>query len=54
MQEDIATVIEAFGENEHAHKIFWAVFVAVAGMVLAQVMDPVTAREIVGVITGMG
>jgi hypothetical protein len=29
-------------------------FVAMAGLVLAQVADPVTAQQEVGVITGMG
>ena len=35
-------------------KVFWALFVAMAGLVLAQVVDPATAREVVGIITGMG
>jgi len=34
--------------------VFWAVFVALAGLVLARVVDPETARQVVGVITGMG
>jgi hypothetical protein len=35
-------------------KVFWAIFVAMAGLVLARVLDPVTAQQVVGVITGVG
>ena len=54
MQEDADAAIEAFGKNEHVRKVFWTVFVAVAGIVLARVLDPVTAQQIVGIFTGMG
>ena len=54
MKADADAAIEAFGKNEHVRKIFWTVFVAMAGLVLAQVVDPATAREVVGIITGMG
>ena len=40
--------------NEQVKKVFWALFVAMAGLVLARVMDPVTAQQVVGLITGMG
>ncbi|MCK9630414.1 MAG: hypothetical protein M0R30_02130 [Methanoregula sp.] len=40
--------------NELVKKVFWTVFVAIAGLVLAQVLDPATAQQIVGLITGMG
>jgi hypothetical protein len=53
MLADTDTAIEAFGKNEHVKKVFWAVFSALAGIVLAQVLDPVTAQRIVGIITGM-
>jgi hypothetical protein len=51
---DAEAVIMAFGKNEQTKKVFWAVFVAVAGMVLARILDPVTAQQIVGLITGVG
>jgi hypothetical protein len=51
---DVDAAIDAFGKNEHTKKVFWAVFVAVAGLVLARVLDPEAARQIVGVIAGMG
>jgi hypothetical protein len=54
MKADADAAIEAFGKNEHVKKVFWTLFVAMAGLVLAQVVDPATAREIVGIITGMG
>jgi hypothetical protein len=42
--------IEAFGKNEQVKKVFWTLFVAMAGLVPAQVLHPVTAQQIVGVI----
>ena len=47
------TAIEAFGKNEQVKKVFWAVFSALAGIVLAQVLDPVTAQQIVEITMGM-
>jgi hypothetical protein len=41
-----------FGKNEQAKKVFWTVFVAMAGLVVTRVMDPATAQQIVGIITG--
>jgi hypothetical protein len=54
MKVDADAVIEAFGKNEYVKKVFWSLFIAMAGLVLAQVMDPETARQIVGIITGTG
>lgn len=54
MKADTDAVIEAFGKNELVRKIFWSVFVAVAGIVLAHVLDPVAAQQVLNVITGMG
>jgi hypothetical protein len=34
--------------------VFWTVFVAMAGLVLARVVDSVTAQQVIGIITGMG
>jgi hypothetical protein len=50
---DVDAAIEAFGKNELVKKVFWALFVSMVGLVLARVLDPATAREIVGIITGM-
>jgi hypothetical protein len=54
MKADTETVINAFGKNEQVKKVFWTLFVAMAGLVMARVMDPVTAQQVVGIITGMG
>jgi hypothetical protein len=51
---DTEAVIDAFGKNEQVKKVFWTVFIAMAGLVLARIIDPVTAQQIVGIITGMG
>ena len=54
MKADSDAAFDAFGKNEHVKKVFWTLFVAMAGLVLAQAVDPATAREVVGIITGMG
>jgi hypothetical protein len=40
----MASSIEMFGKNEQVKKVFWTLFVAMAGLVMAQVVDPVTAQ----------
>ena len=54
MKADVDAVIEAFGKNEQVKKVFWTFFIGMAGLVLARVVDPATAQQIVGMITGMG
>jgi hypothetical protein len=53
MQEDTNAVIEAFGKNEHVRKVFWTVFAAMAGLVVTRVLDPVTAQQVIGIVTGI-
>jgi hypothetical protein len=54
MKADTDAAIEAFGKNEQVKKVFWTVFISMAGLVLAQVLDPATGQQIVGLITGIG
>jgi hypothetical protein len=54
IKTDTDAAIEAFGKNEQVKRVFWTLFVAMAGLVLARVLDPVTAQQIVAMITGMG
>lgn len=54
MCTDTDTIIRLFGKNEQVKKVFWTVFIILAGFILAQVVDPVTAQEILHVITGTG
>jgi hypothetical protein len=54
MKADTDAAIEAFGKNEQVKKVFWTLFISMAGLVLAQVLDPVTAQQIVTIITGIG
>jgi len=54
MKADTAAAIEAFGKNEQVKKVFWTFFISMAGLVLARVLDPATAQQIVGLITGIG
>jgi hypothetical protein len=50
----LSTSKNLIGKNEQVKSVFWTLFVAMAGLVLARVVDPVTARQVVGMITGMG
>jgi hypothetical protein len=54
MKADVDVVIEAFGKNEQVKKVFWTFFIGMAGLVLARVVDPAIAQQIVGMITGVG
>jgi len=54
MKADTDAAIEAFGKNEQVKKVFWTLFISMAGLVLTRVVDPVTAQQIVGLITGLG
>jgi hypothetical protein len=54
MKTDAETILNLFGKNEQFRKVFWTVFIALAGFILAQVADPGTAQVIVQVLTGMG
>ncbi|MCK9630423.1 MAG: hypothetical protein M0R30_02175 [Methanoregula sp.] len=51
MKANADGVIETFGKNEQGKKVFWALFVAMAGLVLARVLDPEATQQIVGIIT---
>ena len=52
MMMDTEMILEIFGRNEQVKKVFWSVFIVLAGFVLAQLVDPVTAQQIAGIITG--
>jgi hypothetical protein len=54
MKADAQEMIDAFGKNEQVKKVFWTVFLAMAGLVLAQIIDPETARQIVRAMMGVG
>jgi F0F1-type ATP synthase assembly protein I len=49
MKVDAEAAIEAFGKNEQVKRVFWILFISMAGQVLTRVMDPVTAQQIVGI-----
>jgi hypothetical protein len=54
MKADADAAIEAFGKNEQVKKVFWSLFVVMAGLVLAKVLDPVSVQQVVGVIGSSG
>jgi len=39
MKADADAAIEAFGKNEQVKRVFWTLFVAMAGLVLARGVD---------------
>ena len=51
MKVDTDVVINMFGKNEQVKKVFWTLFVVMAGLVLAKVLDPVSVQQIVGAIS---
>ena len=54
MNTDTDTIILLFGKNEQTKKVFWSVFIVLAGFVLAQVVDPQTAQAVLRLLSGMG
>jgi hypothetical protein len=52
-QVDTGAVLDAFGKNEHLRKVFWTLFLAIAGLVLARIVDPATAQQIIAALTGV-
>ena len=53
MKTDTETILEVFGKNEQFRKVFWTVFVALAGLILAQVVDPATADSFARMLAGV-
>jgi hypothetical protein len=52
MQADTDAVIAAFGKNEQVRKVFWTIFLALAGGVVAKVLDPALAANVLAVLVG--
>jgi hypothetical protein len=53
VKADTEAAINAFGKNEQVKRVFWTLFIAMAGLVLARVVDPVTAQKVVALIAVM-
>jgi F0F1-type ATP synthase assembly protein I len=53
MKADTDAVLVAFGKNEQVKKVFWSVFIVLAGLVLAEVVDPATAQKIAEILAGL-
>jgi hypothetical protein len=53
MKADTDAVLEVFGKNGQTRKVCRALFVATAGLVLAQVVDPKAAQKIAEVLAGL-
>jgi hypothetical protein len=54
MKADSDAVIVMFGKCEQVKKVFWALFIAMAGLVVMRVVDPVTAQRVAEVIMNGG
>jgi hypothetical protein len=53
MKADAEAVLGAFGKNRQVQKVFRAFFIATAGLMLAQVLDPAAADKIFGMLAGI-
>jgi len=53
MRADTDAVLDAFGKNEQVRKVFWTFFIATAGLVLAQVVNPAAAGKIMETLAGL-
>ncbi|OPX64560.1 MAG: hypothetical protein A4E33_00807 [Methanoregula sp. PtaB.Bin085] len=53
MKADTDAVLDAFGRNEQTRKVFWALFVALAGLVLAEIAEPAAAQKIAEILAGI-
>ena len=51
---DAVAFINIFWKNEQTRKVFWTLFISMAGLVLARIIDPGTARQFELAMTGMG
>ena len=50
---DTEAVVAAFGKNDQIRKVFWTVFLALAGGVLAQAFDPALTERITAILAGI-
>jgi hypothetical protein len=50
MKADTDAVIDSFGKNEQVKEVFLTVVIAMVRPVLARVVDPVTAQQVVGIL----
>jgi len=53
MKADTEAILDLIGKNDQVKKVFWLLFLAVAGLVLAEIADPAVAEKIVGIIAGI-
>jgi hypothetical protein len=54
LRADTDAVLEAFDRTEQTKKVFWALFLALAGLVLAEIADPAAAQKITEILAGLG
>lgn len=53
MEVDTDAVLDAFGKNGQVKRVFWTLFITMAGLVLTDVLDPAMAQEVVGIIAAL-
>lgn len=54
MAVDTDAIFIAFGKNDKVKKVFWTIFLALAGLVLARVVDPGMAQQVLAALAGLG
>jgi hypothetical protein len=53
MKVDTDAILCAFGRNEQVKKVFWTLFISLAGLILAQIADPVLVHNVLGTLAGL-
>ena len=52
MQADTETLVLLVGKNNQVKRVFWSVFLALAGLLLARMVDPATAEQVIRILAG--
>ena len=51
MQADAEAVVEAVGKNEQVMRVCRTLVIAIVGLVITKVLNPVAAQQVVGMLT---
>ena len=53
MKADTGALALLIGKNEQVKRVFWSVFLALAGLLLARMVDPATAEQVIRILAGV-
>jgi hypothetical protein len=52
MKADTEALVLLIGKNEQAKRVFWSIFLLLAGLLLARMVDPATAGQVIRILAG--